>query len=437
MIGGNPAFDDAPDDTHGDSARTVLSVTELTRRIKSILERGVGAVWLEGELSNVRCPASGHFYFTIKDATAQITGVLFRGSQRGMACVPKDGLLVRVFGEVTVYERGGNYQIIVRRIEPAGKGSLQAKFEALRKKLQEEGLFEAARKRRLPLLPRHLGIVTSRTGAAIRDILNILGRRFPNLHIIVAPCRVQGDGAAEEIAAAIDLLNAYGGLDAMIVGRGGGSVEDLWCFNEEIVARAVARSRIPVISAVGHETDFTICDFVADLRAPTPSAAAELVVGQKESFEEGLSATAAQLTRSLRRATLEARNRLLSVARGLAAREPLAMLQRVRQRMDAARFRVTRSIEGAVGENQQRVDSSAQQLQHALAWRRQAEAERLSRMRSQLRALNPLAVLTRGYSITSDEHGRILRSARDVRGGQRLSTRLSDGTIESTATQGG
>lgn len=431
MTGGRPAFDGNPAAAAGE--RRVLSVAELTRQIKSLLERGIGAVWVEGELSNVRCPASGHFYFTIKDEQAQIAGVLFRGSQRGLTCVPKDGLTVRVFGDVSVYEKGGNYQIIVRRLEPGGKGALQARFEALKKKLQEEGLFEEARKRRLPALTRHLGVVTSPTGAAIRDILNILARRFPNLHIVVAPCRVQGDGAAEEIASAIDLLNARGGLDALIVGRGGGSAEDLWCFNEECVARAIARSCIPVISAVGHETDFTISDFVADLRAPTPSAAAELVVGQKESFEETLRGMSLQLARGLRQTLLEARNRLLTVARGLAARDPQATLQRVRQRMEDARHRMTRRTESALRESLQSVDDMAQRMQHAVALRRQAATEHLARLKSQMKALNPLAVLTRGYSITSDERGHVLRSVRDVRAGQRLFSRLSDGRVESTA----
>ncbi|OGV74134.1 MAG: exodeoxyribonuclease VII large subunit, partial [Lentisphaerae bacterium RIFOXYA12_FULL_60_10] len=255
-----------------------LTVTELTRRIRAALEQGIGPVVVEGEVSNVRRPSSGHCYFTLKDETAQIAAVLFRGVLETLRIVPKDGLQVRVRGELTVYEKNGNYQILVRHLEETGRGSLQARFEQLKSRLQQEGLFDAARKRPLPVLPRHIGIVTSPTGAAIRDILQVLSRRFPNLHVLVAPVRVQGDGAAEAIAAAIDRLNQRADLDVLIIGRGGGSLEDLWAFNEEVVARAVFRSRLPVISAVGHEIDFTISDFVADVRAPTPSAAAEIVV---------------------------------------------------------------------------------------------------------------------------------------------------------------
>jgi exodeoxyribonuclease VII large subunit len=259
----------------GSERLKVYQVSELTRALKALIESSIGSVWIEGEISNLRRPPSGHLYFTVKDATAQISAVLFKGNQRGLTFIPRDGLLVRVQGDVTVYEHGGNYQVIVRQMRESGAGALQARFEALKARLQAEGLFDPSRKKPLPLLPRRVGIVTSPTGAVIRDILNVLGRRFPNLHLMLVPVRVQGAGAAEEVAAAIDLLNERGEVDVMIVGRGGGSMEDLWCFNEEVVARAIARSRIPVISAVGHETDFTISDFVADVRAPTPSAAAE------------------------------------------------------------------------------------------------------------------------------------------------------------------
>jgi exodeoxyribonuclease VII large subunit len=414
----------------------VFSVSELTQRIKRTIEDKVGTVWVEGELSNVRCPASGHYYFTIKDEAAQISAVLFRGSQRGMKFVPKDGLQVRVFGEVTVYERGGNYQILVRRMEAGGKGALQARFEALKEKLLKEGLFDESRKRPLPTLPQHVGLVTSPTGAAIRDILNILSRRFPNLHVVLAPCRVQGDGAAKEIADAIALLNARGGLDVMIVGRGGGSLEDLWAFNEEVVARAIVASRIPVISAVGHEIDFTISDFVADLRAPTPSAAAELVVGQKEAFEESLRGMGLHLQRELRRATLEARAELLDLSRRHAARAPMNLVRLYRQRIQGSMYRMARHVEGAVRGVQQDMDASAARMEQSVRLRCGASAQRVERLRSQLKALNPLAVLTRGYSITSDEQGRILRSVSEAAAGRRLRTRLQDGIVESDVVGG-
>jgi exodeoxyribonuclease VII large subunit len=250
--------------------RKIYRVTELTRRIKAVLEDEVGTVWVEGEVSNAKLMTNGHLYFTLKDETSQLTAAFFRFQQSGARVEVKDGAKLRALGRITVYEPRGQYQLIVQKLEAAGQGSLQEAFEKLKGKLNQEGLFDSARKRPLPRLPRHIGIVTSPTGAAIRDMLQILGRRFPNLHIVVAPVRVQGEGAAEEIAAALDLLNQRADLDVLIVGRGGGSLEDLWAFNEEAVARALARSRLPVISAVGHEIDFTISDFVADVRAPHP-----------------------------------------------------------------------------------------------------------------------------------------------------------------------
>jgi exodeoxyribonuclease VII large subunit len=290
--------------------RRVWKVSELTRRIKGALEDEFGAVWVEGEISNLRRPASGHAYFTLKDATSQLRAVMFRGALAGVAMPLRDGQLVRGFGQITVYEAGGDVQILLKRIEPAGEGELMLRLEALKKKLAAEGLFDEARKRPLPALPQHVGVVTSPTGAAIRDILQVLDRRFANLHVVLAPARVQGAGAAEEIAAAIDLLNARGGLDVLIVGRGGGSLEDLWCFNEEVVVRAIVRSAIPVISAVGHEIDWTLSDFAADVRAPTPSAAAEMVVKGKDELERRVADARRRLGLGARAAIAGWRHRL-------------------------------------------------------------------------------------------------------------------------------
>ncbi len=430
-----------------------LSVTELTRRIKGTLEGQFGSVLVEGELSNVSQPASGHLYFTIKDANAQISAVMFRGNQRALAFRPTDGQVVRAFGEISVYERRGNYQILIRRMEEGGKGSLQAQFEALKERLQKEGLFSAEHKRRLPKLPQHVGIVTSATGAAIQDILNVVSRRFPNLHILLAPVNVQGDGAAEEIAAAIDRLNAIGGLDVLIVGRGGGSLEDLWCFNEEVVARAIVRSVIPVISAVGHEVDFTISDFVADLRAPTPSAAAELVVGCKEAFQSSLDELQNRLIRSLRESTLAARNRLIQTSGSYVFREPANVVARHCQRLSTLKLQMEHRLSGAVQNMQQTVDvlgiRMQQQLRSAVQKNRQTlediqvrmvhrirfchqmGAQDVRRYTMQLRALNPLAVLQRGYSVTRGEDGRIIVKTTDVREGEILVTQISDGRFES------
>jgi exodeoxyribonuclease VII large subunit len=440
----------APQDTAG---RKVYGISELTRLIKSTLETAVGDVWVEGEISNLRRPASGHLYFTIKDANAQLGAVLFRGSQRGLSFEPADGLQVRAYGEITVYERGGNYQIIVRRLEEAGRGALQQQFEQLKQKLRREGLFDEARKRPIPVLPRHVGVVTSPTGAAIRDILQVIMRRFPNLHVVVAPARVQGEGAAAEIAAAIDLLNARGGLDVMIVGRGGGSLEDLWCFNEETVARAIARSAVPVISAVGHEIDFTISDFAADLRAPTPSAAAELVVDRKDAFEERLGVIREGLFRLLKAALGEARQRLRVAAASYVFREPGNLARRhtqrletidqrlrhvligrardAHQRVDSGRMRLERATRGAVAGGGRRLREIAGELRHAVAMAASGAAHELGRKEAQLKALSPLAVLARGYSVTLDSRGRAIKNAGEVGVGDTVRTRLHRGAIES------
>jgi exodeoxyribonuclease VII large subunit len=273
-----------PQSSQPKRTRSVLSVTELTIRLRDLLESEFYEVWVQGELSNCRVWNTGHLYFTLKDESTQIRGVIFRSALRYLKFKPADGLRVVARGRVSVYEPKGEYQLVCEHLEPQGLGALQLAFEQLKKRLQAEGLFDAARKRALPALPRKIGIVTSLDGAAIRDIVNVLRRRYANAHLVVRPARVQGEGAALEIARGIRAIGRVEGVDVVIVGRGGGSIEDLWAFNEEIVARAIARSPVPVISAVGHETDVTIADFVADLRAPTPSAAAELVVSAKDDF---------------------------------------------------------------------------------------------------------------------------------------------------------
>ncbi len=266
----------------------VLTVTELTRRVKSAVESDVGTVWVSGEISNLRIPASGHIYFTLKDENCQLAAVMFRGRNRSIRFQPDDGLEVVVHGSVTVYEARGQYQIIVDQIEPRGIGALQLAFEQLKKKLDEEGLFDEDHKVAMPALPRRIGVVTSPTGAAIRDILTVIRRRFSGVHLLLYPARVQGDEAPGEIVDGIRTLDSLGDIDVIIIGRGGGSIEDLWAFNDENVARAVYECTTPLICAVGHEIDFTIADFVADLRAATPSAAAELVVGERETMRDNV-----------------------------------------------------------------------------------------------------------------------------------------------------
>src|SRR3989440_9776477 len=281
--------------------RAVLTVSALTIELRAVLEERFPAVWVEGEISNFRLYGSGHAYFTLKDAASHIRAVLFRNRGRRIKFEPADGLHVMAFGSIEVYPQRGEYQLVIELLEPKGLGALQLAFEQLKARLQAEGLFDEARKRPLPRFPKTIGIVTSPSGAAIRDMLRVIGRRFGELHILLAPSRVQGDGAAEEIAQGIRDLNAMGGVDVIIVGRGGGSLEDLWAFNEEAVARAIVASKVPVISAVGHEVDFTIADFVADLRAPTPSAAAELVVREKQAVVDALDDLRERLERAATR----------------------------------------------------------------------------------------------------------------------------------------
>ena len=413
MTGGLPINGNAP-------GRRVFSVGELTHRIKATLENEIGTVWVEGEISNFSRPASGHLYFTLKDRDAQIRCAMFRGNQTRLKFAPKDGLRVCLNGELSVYPPRGEYQLIVRAMEEAGTGNLHEQFEKLKAKLQAEGLFDAARKKKLPKLPQRIGIVTSPTGAVIRDMLNVLGRRFPNLVIRLLPVKVQGDGAAQEIAAAIDLFNELGGVDVLIVGRGGGSLEDLWAFNEEIVARAVARSTLPIVSAVGHETDFTICDFVADLRAPTPSAAAELVVPNKRDLEETLRGHARHLGAALENSVLALKNRYVRASRSYVFREPHHLVRNGRQRVDTARDKLAVLLRRAFEQRQQRVDELAMRLGHAGERQTQSALERLRRAEAQLRALSPTAVLDRGFSITKTADGRIVRKPEDVKRGDRL-----------------
>jgi exodeoxyribonuclease VII large subunit len=427
----------------GDSARRaepqrqVWKISELTRRIKGTLEGAFGSVWVEGEISNFRKPASGHAYFTLKDETSQLRAVMFRGALAGVTIPLRDGLLVRGFGQITVYEAAGDYQILLKRIEPAGEGELMLRLEALKKKLAAEGLFASERKRPLPVLPQHVGIVTSPTGAAIRDILQVLDRRFANLHVVLAPVRVQGAGAAGEIAAAMDLLNARGEFDVLIVGRGGGSLEDLWCFNEEAVVRAIVRSKIPVISAVGHEIDWTLSDFAADVRAPTPSAAAEMVVRGKDELERRVVDLRRRLALGARSAVLGWRNRLDRAARTPALLQPLQEVQRLQQGVDFLAVRLQNALAGLPQLVRQQTAAAARRMELAVRMRLDGNRRVLKQAEAQLRMLNPKGVLARGYSLTRLRGGRILRSAAGVAPGTELETEFADGAVLSTVDSAG
>ena len=418
------------------SSRSILTVSRLTAEIKTLLERSFDHVWVEGEISNLRLPGSGHLYFTLKDDKAQIRAVMFRLQNRLLKFVPKDGLQVVACGRVTVYEPRGDYQLVLDYLEPKGLGALQLAFEQLKEKLAAEGLFDPARKRPIPHLPQRIGVVTSPTGAAIRDILRIIDRRFANVHILLCPVRVQGQGAAQEIARAIQALNELPDLDVMIVGRGGGSLEDLWAFNEEIVARAIFSSRVPVISAVGHEVDFTIADFVADLRASTPSAAAELVVRNKIELAQNLRNLERALQQSFRGMLDLQQERFGSLRERLA--DPRRRLSDQRIRLDDLSARLAYSLQQGLRRRQdrfrlhqggllllnpaKRLEEYSQkfaQVMRRLSVSVQQEI-RISRQKvegvmGKLFTLSPLAVLERGYSIT-----RVLPSREIVRGADDL-----------------
>lgn len=404
----------------------ILSVTDLTRRIKGMLEDALPAVWVEGEISNFAAAASGHVYFTLKDANAALSVFMFRNIAGKLAFKPGDGLQVLAFGQISVYEKRGQYQLIATQLMPKGLGALQLAFEQLKQKLAKEGLFDAERKKPLPALPRRIGLVTSPTGAAIRDFLNIIGRRFPNLHIIINPVRVQGEGAAEEIAAAIDEFNALDLVDVIIVTRGGGSLEDLWAFNEEVVARAITRSRLPTISAVGHEIDFTIADFVADLRAPTPSAAAELVVRAKDELLEMLAQYRKRLDKDLRYRLSEAHRRLA----GCVLRHPLELVRQYQQQVDDLAHRLRQATGVALQQRRARL-SAIRLVTPAVLLQR--SRHRLAQAQTRLELLSPKATLERGYSITRTEDGRIVKTVKGVRRGDKLRTLVADGEISSVA----
>ncbi|HXG51323.1 MAG TPA: exodeoxyribonuclease VII large subunit [candidate division Zixibacteria bacterium] len=384
--------------------RHIVTVSELAQAVKRTLDGQLGALWVVGEISNFRIPPSGHFYFTLKDDRSQIAAVMFRRPGNGPGFEPENGMEVLCFGRVSLYTVRGDLQFYVDVIEPRGYGALYAAFEQLKKRLAAEGLFAPERKRPLPFLPVSIGIVTSEKGAALRDMLRVIDDRFPDRRIVVRPVRVQGDGAAAEIAAAIRELGAHGGVDVMIVGRGGGSVEDLWAFNEEIVARAIAASPVPVVSAVGHEIDFTIADFVADLRAPTPTAAAQMVIPRRADLAERLGALEIQLLRCMRAEVAAARERCDALARRLS--DPGRKLR----------------------ENQQRLDEAALDLVRSFRERLRRSRERLAHAAGRLDALSPLAVLQRGYAIAHRlPEERIIKDSASLSRGDLLRVRLARG----------
>jgi len=432
--------------------RRVYTVSDLTARIRDLLARNFTDVAVQGEISNCRPATSGHIYFTLKDERAQVRCVFFKQQQRGMRFRPEDGLKVTVRGSVSVYEARGEYQIYVESVEALGRGALQVAFEQLKKKLDAEGLFDPARKKALPLLPSRIGLITSPAGAAVRDVVRILKRRFPNVHLSLFPVRVQGEGAAEEIVQALAHFNRKRSADVILMVRGGGSIEDLWAFNEEKVARAIASSVIPVISGVGHETDFTIADFVADVRASTPSAAAELVVQTRREFDKHVADLRESLESLVRYRLLELSRRVHELAGRRGFRRPLDLLRQRRQRADEltsrlalglrARLELSRKRLTAAHLRIARFDFRAKVAALRLRLEKQshdlgARAERLLRLKRerwqgltlQVQERSPLKVLERGYAIATDMAGVALRDVNQVLVGDEVRIQLHRGRL--------
>jgi exodeoxyribonuclease VII large subunit len=445
--------------SEGGPIRTVYSVGELNAKIRDLLENELMNVWVEGEISNARVWNTGHMYFTLKDSGSQIKAVMFRSALRYLKFKAEDGLKVVARGKVSVYDPKGEYQIICEHLEPKGLGALQQAFEQLKKKLQAEGLFDAARKRPLPALPRRIGIVTSLDGAALRDIIRVLRRRYPNAHLVLSPTRVQGEGAGREVAHAIRKIARIQSVDVVILARGGGSLEDLWAFNEEVLARVMAECAVPIISGVGHETDFTIADFVADLRAPTPSAAAELVVKRKDEFFAHIDRIGERLDAAIhhRVRRMETRLHALEARPGYAGyrgriavrgRHVSELAAALRHRIDQSLARRSRRQEllrrsldtfdprHRLGAVRTRLVARDGRLQAAARRRLTIWQGRLGALAARIDGLSPLAVLGRGYSVTWDgSRTRIIRDAETLTPGDEVRVTLERGAFDARVTK--
>jgi exodeoxyribonuclease VII large subunit len=436
-------------------SRRLWTVRELAAAVRTTLEREYTDVWIEGEISNFRPAESGHLYFTLKDAEAQLRVVMFRSQARLLRFQPENGMAILARGRLTVYEARGEMQLSAEYLEPKGAGALQVAFEQLKAKLAAEGLFDAARKRALPLLPRRIGIVTSPRGAAIQDILNILRRRHATAGVLIYPAQVQGESAAAEVAAGVEYFSRAKNVDVVIVARGGGSLEDLAAFNDEALARTIAACEVPVVSAVGHETDFTIADFVADLRAPTPSAAAELVVESKQQMEEEVAAAWKRLDHAMRYRLLMARQLLTELAQHGAFARMQDALGRRQQRLDDLGYRLGTAERALLEAQRRRLDVAAARVRHfdlrrqLAAMRRDLVARtaslgavgkrlllersaRLGQLAARLGELSPLKILDRGYALVLDASGNLVKDAAQVRAGDEITAHLARGSLVAT-----
>ena len=440
------------------SSAPAITVSELNRRARALLEQGIARLWVEGEVSNMARPASGHIYFSLKDEKAQIRAAWFRQRQRGPAIGFKNGDKVLAFGKVSLYEPRGDYQLIVEQLEPAGEGVLKQRYEALKRKLLEEGLFDEALKRPLPALPERIGVITSPSGAAIRDIITVLGRRFPAVPVVIYPAAVQGDAAPAELIAALQSAVRREECDVLIIGRGGGSLEDLWAFNDEALARAIAACPIPIVSAVGHEVDFTIADFVADVRAPTPSGAAEIVVPNQGEWLHRINALATRIGRIGERSVQDRSQQLDWLGRRLVAASPAATLNRQRDSLRENSGRLvaairhqlleirglSRDLRGellrqspalAVQRSLARLGGLKQRLAGS-AHESLAQADhRVALLARALHGVSPLATLDRGYAILLDADGKAVTDAARVREGDRIRARLAKGELLASVTR--
>ncbi|HEV2703314.1 MAG TPA: exodeoxyribonuclease VII large subunit [Steroidobacteraceae bacterium] len=413
--------------------RNVYTVTRLNREVRQLLERGLAVIWLEAELSNFSQPASGHWYFTLKDKEAQIRGAMFRQRNMNLGFTPKSGQLVLVRGRVSLYEPRGDYQMIVDQMEEAGVGALKREFERLKTQLAAEGLFAADLKRPLPAFPRRIGVITSASGAAVRDVLHILKRRYPPAQVLIYPTPVQGAAAVPSLIKALELASTRGDCDVLIVARGGGSIEDLWSFNDEGVARAIRACRIPVVSGVGHEIDFTIADFVADVRAPTPSGAAELVVPDRQELLSTLRRIGERLMKSGRRELRTASQLLANLQHRLQRTHPGVRLQHNAQRLDELEQRLRKALQARVQQQNIRLSHALTEvhirLQHALQRRVEASRHRLILAQQKLDAVSPLATLARGFAVVTRADGAVITDAGTVSVGDEIRTLLHRGSL--------
>lgn len=440
-------------------ARDIYTPSRLNREARAMLERGFAALWVEGEISNLSRPSSGHWYFSLKDSAAQLRCAMFRQRNMLIGFAPKDGMHVQIRGRVSLYEARGDYQFLVDHMEEAGEGALRRQFELLKSKLAAEGLFAVERKRPLPALPRRIGVITSPTGAAVRDVLHILQRRFCSIPVLIYPVPVQGAAAAPQIAAAIRFASARAECDVLVLARGGGSLEDLWAFNEEIVARAMSECRIPIVSGIGHEVDFTIADFVADVRAPTPSGAAELVAPDCNEWSRSLGQVARQLSAALQRQLTRRRERALWLARRLAQVHPGIELRQRAQRLDELEQRLVRSLRHALLKQRSTLAHEIARLRHASPRLRLANAggrlqvgetnlarlirkqleivrSRVSVASGRLNTVSPLATLQRGYAIVTDATGTVITDAQTVHPGDIIEAKLARGSVQARVARG-